>query len=107
MIPVSVQNIALGVALTLFVLWAWATLERHWPKIMRWLRIARIWMHRDKLGVMHFGTIHGDLSVRLDSEDNTIEDIQQWLHANDLNASVSKPTLKAVIKRVSENKRRK
>ena len=56
---------------------------------------------------MHIGTIHGDLSVRLDHEDNTIEDIQHWLLANKLNASVSGPTIKAVVKRTSQSKRRK
>ena len=107
MIPRDFQIVALTVGVMLFLGWAWANIEANWPTIMRWLRIARTWMYRDRLGVAHFGTIHGDLSVRLDEEDNTIEDIQHWLTANKLTASVSGPGFLDVVKRASEGRRKK
>ena len=106
-IPRDFQIAAFTPGLCLILFWLAFWIEAHWPTIMRWLRIARTWMYRDRFGIAHFGTIHGDLSVRLDNEDNTIEDIQRWLAANKLNASVSEPYFMGVVKRASENRRKK
>ena len=107
MIPRDFQIVSLTVGVMLFLLWAGFTIEAHWPTIVRWLRIARTWWYKDELGVMHFGTIHGELSVRLDDKGNTIEDIQHWLTTNKLTASVSGPGFMGVVKRASENRRKK
>ena len=107
MIPRDFQIVSLTVGVVFLLLWAGFTIEAHWPTIMRWLKIVKVWMYRDRIGVMHFGTIHGDLSVRLDNEDNTIEDIEHWLTTNKLTASVSGTGFLDVVKRASEGRRKK
>ena len=49
------------------------------------------------IGVMHFGTKHGDMSVRMVYNDDTIDDINAWLVANDLKGPVSPEAVKTVL----------
>lgn len=49
-------------------------------------------------GRMYFGTKHGDLPVRFHDAETIIDDINEWLLANDLKGPVSPEAVKTILR---------
>ena len=58
-----------------------------------------------KIRVMHYGTKHGDFSVRFFSVEQADEDIRNWLIENDLRSGVSRNAIIDVARRAQTSKK--
>ncbi len=57
-----------------------------------------------EIQVIHYGTKHGDLSVRFFSVEQASEDILRWLEKTGIRAGVSADTFRGVLKRIQSNR---
>ena len=93
--------LSLGVILTLLGMVIYAETTPYVIRAFRWLfqTAQQITQHYNKrTGVMHFGTKHGDMTVRMDYNEDTIDDINKWLKENDLRAPVSDTAVRETLR---------